>query len=73
MEKQITDKVQAPVKIKNQKRIIKALEGKAIPRSDIKPYGAGRTALYPGPAFPGMAEASTVRPPAYDAKTAAVG
>ncbi len=64
--KQITDKVQAPVKLKPKEHY--TLVGKAIPRSDINKMVRGQEHYIQDLRFPGMVYASMVRPPAYDAK-----
>ena len=64
--KQITDKVQAPVKLKPKEKY--TLVGKAIPRSDIDRMVRGEQHYIQDLRFPGMVYASIVRPPAYEAK-----
>jgi nicotinate dehydrogenase subunit B len=64
--KQITDKVQAPVKLKPKENY--TLVGKAIPRSDINHMVRGEQHYIQDLRFPGMVYASIVRPPAYEAK-----
>ena len=64
--KQITDKVQAAVKLKPKENY--TLVGKAIPRSDINRMVRGEEHYIQDLRFPGMVYASILRPPAYDAK-----
>lgn len=64
--KQITDKVQAPVKLKPKENY--TLVGKAIPRSDINRMVRGSAHYIQDLRFPHMVYASIVRPPAYEAK-----
>ena len=64
--KQITDKVQSPVKLKPKDSY--TLVGKAIPRSDINRMVRGEQHYIQDLRFPGMVHASIVRPPAYEAK-----
>jgi CO/xanthine dehydrogenase Mo-binding subunit len=64
--KQITDKVQAPVKLKPKENY--TLVGKAIPRSDINRMVRGQEHYIQDLRFPEMVYASILRPPAYDAK-----
>jgi CO/xanthine dehydrogenase Mo-binding subunit len=64
--KQLTDKVQAPVKLKPKENY--TLVGKAIPRSDINKMVRGEQHYIQDLRFPGMVYASIVRPPVYEAK-----
>lgn len=64
--KQLTGKVQAPIKLKPKESY--TLVGKAIPRSDINRMVRGEQHYIQDLRFPGMVYASIVRPPVYEAK-----